>query len=447
MEFTPWTILVDAGLIGVLLVIGAGLRAVIRPIQQLMIPASVLAGILGLILGPHMLGWLPFSDQLSTYSSVLIAVVFAAVAMTDDFDIRKLNRNVGGFAAHGVLMYALQVSLGMALVLMVLQPLFDAPDAMGVILFAGWAGGYGTAAAMGDAFAGTSPEIATLAFTSATVGLITGVVGGIIQAQIAARRGHVKAFSSMSTLPEAERTGVIRQVNKRPSIGQHTHTGSSIESLGFQVSVVVMIAAAAYGLSLVIEYFWSSLAVPVFVLAFLTGLVMRAVMAKGRVAKYIDKPTLQSISGTATDVLIVAGIASIQPQVVADFGIELIIVFVFGLILTLFLGLWVAPRLMHDGWFERSIFTWGWSTGAVATGIAMLRVVDPELKSNTLEDFGIAYIPVTPVEITAVTFVPPLVIAGAAWAVVGIWGVIAVVAVIAGLFIARANRREAALAK
>ena len=446
MEFTPWTILVDAGLIGLLLIIGAGLRAVIRPIQSLMIPASVIAGILGLVLGPQVLGWLPFSDQLSTYSSVLIAVVFAAVAMTDDFDVRKLNRNVGGFAAHGVLMYSLQVALGMAVVLIVLQPLFDSPDSLGVILFAGWAGGYGTAAAMGDAFADTSPEIASLAFTSATVGIIVGIVGGLIQARIAASRGRVQAFSSISSLPEEERTGVISEVNKRPSIGQHTHTGSSIESLGFQVSVVVMIAAVAYGLSLVIEYFWPALAVPVFVLAFLTGLLMRAIMSKGRVAKYIDKPTLQSISGTATDVLIVAGIASIQPQIVADFGVELILMFVFGLALTLFLGLWVAPRLMHQGWFERALFTWGWSTGAVATGIAMLRVVDPQLKSGTLEDFGLAYIPVTPVEITAVTFVPVLVMAGAAWAVVGIWGAIAVAAVIVGLFIARANRREAAAA-
>ena len=95
---------------------------------------------------------------------------------------------------------------------------------------------------------------------------------------------------------------------------------------------------------------------------------------------------------------------------------------------------------MQQGWFERSIFTWGWSTGAVATGIAMLRVVDPELKSGTMEDFGLAYIPVTPVEITAATFVPPLIFAGAAWAVVGIWGAIAVAAIIFGMFLARRNR-------
>src|SRR5699024_12195605 len=119
-----------------------------------------------------------------------------------------------------------------------------------------------------------------------------------------------------------------------------------------------------------------------------------------------------------------AGIESIQPHVGARLVNSLTMRFFLGLGLTLFLGLCVAPRLMQHGWFERSIFTWGWSTGAVATCIAMLRVVDPELKSGTMEDFGLAYIPVTPVEITAATFVPPLIFAGAAWAVVGIWGAI-----------------------
>jgi len=407
MDVTPWTNFVDAGLIGILLIIGAGLRAVIKPIQNMMIPASVLAGGLGLLLGPQVLGWLPFSDQLSTYSSVLIAVVFAAVAMTDDFDIRKLNRNVAGFAAHGVLMYSLQVALGMAVVLLVLQPLFDSPDALGVVLFASWAGGYGTAAAMGDAFAASNPEKASLGFTAATVGVTIGIVGGLIQARVAARKGHVQAFTSINHLPKQDRTGLIEEPSKREPIGLHTFTGSSIESLGFHASMVVMIAAAAYGLSVAIQNVWPTLTMPVFVLAFLTGLVVRAAMSKAKIVTFVDKTSLQSISGTATDILIVAGITSIQPQVVAEFGLELLLLLVFGLILILFLGLWVAPRLMQDGWFERSIFVWGWAIGAVSTGIALLRVVDPALKSGTLEDFGVAYLPVIPVEITAVTFVPP----------------------------------------
>ena len=47
-QFTAWSVLVDAGLIGALLAVGTLARAVIRPLQTLMIPASVIAGILGL---------------------------------------------------------------------------------------------------------------------------------------------------------------------------------------------------------------------------------------------------------------------------------------------------------------------------------------------------------------------------------------------------------------
>jgi ESS family glutamate:Na+ symporter len=122
--------------------------------------------------------------------------------------------------------------------------------------------------------------------------------------------------------------------------------------------------------------------------------------------------------------------------------VSLLVLFVVGLALCLFLGLWVAPRVMPEGWFERQLFTWGWATGAVATGVALLRIIDPKLNSRTLEDFSIAYLPVLPVEITAVTFAPILVIAGAAWAVVGIWGAITVVALIAAIVIARSNRSQ-----
>ncbi|WHS34171.1 sodium/glutamate symporter [Auritidibacter ignavus] len=442
MEFTPWVALTDATLIGVLLLIGAVLRAWIRPIQTLMIPASVLGGILGLIFGPMVLGWLPFSDQLSTYSSVLIAGVFACVAMTDDFNIFKLNRTVGGFAAQGVMIYALQVSLGMLLVLVLLQPLFGTGDEVGVVLFAGWAGGYGTAAAMGDAFAESDPELSTLAFTSATVGLVVGIVGGLIQARIGAMRGQVEAFASMSALPEEERTGLIRQVNKRPSIGQHTFSGSSVETLAIQISLVVATAGAGYGITEWIQGRLPELSVPVFVVAFLIGLVARAVMSRLNVAKYVDPGSLNSTSGAFTDVLIVCGIASIDPSVAAGNWLELSILFVFGLVLCLFLGQVIAPRIIQHGWFERQLFTWGWSTGGVSTGIAMLRVVDPKLKSGTLEDFGLAYLPVTPVEITAVTFVPGLVLAGLAWTVVGIWGAIAVVTIVAAFILARMNARD-----
>ena len=55
--------------------------------------------------------------------------------------------------------------------------------------------------------------------------------------------------------------------------------------------------------------------------------------------------------------------------------------------------LWFAGRRsFRNFWFERSLFTFGWNTGVVGTGVALLRVVDPRLRSGTLEDYGLAYL-------------------------------------------------------
>lgn len=331
----------------------------------------------------------------------------------------------------------------MALVLLVLGPLLGAPDALGALLFAGWAGGFGSAAAMGQVFGDAGqPEIQLLTFTSATVGLLVGVVGGIIQAKVGAMRGHAQQFAGVRTVPQELRTGVLPQDRERPSIGTHTFSGASIESLGFQVGVIAAISAAAYGISEVLGVLWPAVAFPVFSIAFLVGLAARALFRAGRASRFVDPETLRSVSvsGTATDLLIVCGIASIVPTLVRGYLLELAILFLVGLAVCLVLGIVVAPRVMEGAWFEKQLFTWGWATGAVSTGIALLRIVDPKLKSRTLEDFAIAYIPVLPVEVAAVTFVPSLILAGAAWASVGIWGAIAVAAAVFLLVRGRSRR-------
>lgn len=442
-EFSPSALLVDAGLIGGLLVIGTILRAKISAIQTMMIPAGVIAGVLGLVFGPNVLGWLPFSDQLGEYTSLLIVLVFACLAMTSDFNILKIGRSVAGFASYGVLIYAAQTAIGMGLVLLVLGPLFGAPDHVGLLLFAGWAGGFGSAAAIGTVFADSGdPAVQSLAFTAATVGLLVGVVGGIIQAKYGAVKGYAREFSGLDKVPAELRTGILDDNVEQPAIGTHKFSGSAIESLTFQAGIVAGVSAGAYGINVILGELIPSVAFPLFSIAFLVGLVLRALLSATSTTKFIDKDTQSSISGSATDILMVCGIASVVPSFVVDQWLSLLILFVVGLALCLFLGLWVAPRVMEEGWFERQLFTWGWATGAVATGIALLRIVDPKLNSRTLEDFSLAYLPVIPVEVTAVTFAPLLVIAGASWAVVGIWGAITVVAVAAAFVVVAGNRRS-----
>ena len=75
---------------------------------------------------------------------------------------------------------------------------------------------------------------------------------------------------------------------------------------------------------------------------------------------------------------------------------------------------------MPDYWFEKAIFTWGWYTGTMAMGIALLRVVDPEMRSRCLDEYAVAYLFIAPVEISLVTFAPVAFVSGNGWSFIAV---------------------------
>ena len=81
MEFTPWLLFTDIGWISLLLLVGTILRAKVGFIQKMFLPASIIAGILALVLGPNGFGLIPFSNQMGTYPSILIAIIFGCLPL------------------------------------------------------------------------------------------------------------------------------------------------------------------------------------------------------------------------------------------------------------------------------------------------------------------------------------------------------------------------------
>lgn len=437
------TLVMDAGIIGILLVIGVILRAKLRSFQWLLLPAPVIAGILGFLLGPNVLGalaesnnwhigsWavqgLPLSGYIGSYTTILIAVVFGCMALSQDFSFKSMDKSLAAFTGYGVLMSAGQVFAGMLLALLVLGPVFGSPDFMGMILFASWSGGFGTSAALGDVFAANGqPEVTSIAFTAATVGMLSGLIGGVILARIGAAKGYAKAVDMRQALPESLRTGILKD-GERDEAGRHTVSGSSIETLTLHIAMIAGILALGFVLQTTSAKWLNDFALPLFTTVFLVGVFVRYLLKKTNAVKVIDAGTTKSLSGAASDALIVCGMASIEPSFVGEHLGALLLVFVLGIVFCVVLGLVVAPRTLGAHWFEKQIFTWGWATGSVATGIALLRIVDPKFESHTVDDFGYAYIPLIPIEGAAVAVAPLMIIAGASWAVLGIWGALAAI--------------------
>ena len=403
--FTPWTIVVDLGIISALMLLGKLIRVKVKGIQRFLFPPAVIAGILGLILGPEVLGWLPLSGSLGTYAGILIAFVFAALPFTSTSKAREVAKvkRMWGYSQGGML---LQWGFGGLLGILILGKIWPLNDSFGITMPAGFCGGHGSAAALGDAFANFGQdEVLTLAMTSATVGIICSIILGLIYLRIGTKRGWSACLTEAENLPEELRTGLVQPENRK-SIGEGMFSTISISTLTFNLSVIALVVLGGYLISKGVTRMAPSLELPVFSCSYIVGMLVKLVCDRTKVSERICPETAQSLSGAFTDYLVAFGIASIKISVVTQYLVPMIILFACGLLFTTCYVFFAAKHIFKEYWFEKAMFSWGWFTGTMAMGMALLRIADPESRSHCVDHYGIAYIFIAPVEIALITFAP-----------------------------------------
>lgn len=424
-EFTPWTLFADFGFISMLLLVGKFLRVKVKGVQKLFIPPSLLAGLLGLALGPNGLGWIPLSEHLATYSAILIALVFGALPLSSPpFTLKTVTNRVGPVWAYAQLGLLLQWALVGLFGLWVLKLFWpELNDAFGIMLPAGFYGGHGTAAAVGAAFNDLGWEDASsLSMTTATLGVMCSVFGGLMLVKWGARKGHTSFIADFDDLPHEMRSGLLPK-EKRDSLGEATTSSISIESLTLHLSIITVIAFAGFLASKTFKMFFPMMEIPVFSCAFILGLAFNKLFDHTRVSHYINTETTQRLSSSFTDILVACGVASIKLGIVVKYAVPLTALVVGGVGIVCFVTLYLGRKLAQSYWFERTVFAWGWWTGTMAMGIALLRIVDPKQASKAMDDYAIAYLPIAPVEIVIITLAPILFANG--W---GLWLLLACLA-------------------
>ena len=403
--FTPWTLFVDIGIISLLLLAGKLMRVKIKWVQKLFIPPSLLAGFIGLACGPHGFNILPLSNQTGIYAGILIAFIFGALPLTSQ-KTKGDNKEIGKMWVYSQTGMLLQWAFGGLLGLLILNHIWPLNPAFGITMPSGFCGGHGTAAAIGQAFGQLGhDEILTLAMTAATFGIVASVILGLIFVKWGAKNKHTTYLADYKDLPSELRTGLLPP-EKRESIGESTCSSISIDSLTFNLAIICAIALGGYGISKLAAHFMPGFELPVFSCAFVFGILFKKLLDKTRASESICPQTVGHISGAMTDYLVAVGIASIKLSVVLEYIVPWAILLLSGLIVTLIYVFFMAKKLMKECWFEKALFTWGWFTGTMAMGIALLRVVDPKMKSRCMDSYALAYLFIAPVEIALITFAP-----------------------------------------
>ena len=412
--------LLDFAIASVFIMIGQLIRAKVRLIQKFFVPASMIAGFIALALGGQGLNVLPFSDSISSYPGVLIILIFAAVGVNgftfSKQEFRAEVERIGSYFSYKVLAQVIQFSLVPLFSILVISKLFPEINySFGLLLAAGFSGGHGTAAAVGSTLAKQGFADATdIAMTCATVGILAGIFGGLLFIKIGTKRGWTKYIKSFQYISGDLQTGLIWDAEKRPAMGRETMSSVVLDPLAWHLALLL----AASGAGLVVNR-WilevTGLDLPTYLVAFLIAIAMFLFFRKTGISHYIDETVINRISGTATDYLVFFGIASIKISVIVKYAIPLALLLVFGTIIVILTLLYFGPAMNKGSWFERSIFVWGYSTGVFAIGFILLRIVDPENKSKTLNDTAFAAPFTTPIEMFAWSMGPIMLMNGQHW--------------------------------
>ncbi|MEL7646887.1 MAG: sodium/glutamate symporter [Sedimentibacter sp.] len=411
MQMSFWTVILDFGLMSGLILIGQLLRAKIKFIQQLYLPASLIAGFIGLVFGPNGLKLIPFSTFFGSYSGVLIVLVFATLPIGQEkVDLKESKEGIGNMWGYSLLTYVGQYLFALLLGIIIFVPIFKTHPGFGYMLPAGFVGGHGTAAAVGTAFAGLGWDEATsLGMTSATVGILSGLIVGIILIKRATKRGDTNYIGDFESLPNSFRTGLL-QDEERPVMGKEPFSTISVDPLAMHFALILFVSILAKYLANFILSINPKINLPIFTLAVIVGFILQAILNKTGGSKYVDKRVITRIGSTCTDYLVGFGVASIQLGIVVKYAIPLIILFALGIAYNIFMVLFLAPRMFKKCWFEKGIYTFGWASGVTAIGITLLRITDPEFKSKTLDDFSLGYLFGTmPAELILVSITPILI--------------------------------------
>jgi ESS family glutamate:Na+ symporter len=127
---------------------------------------------------------------------------------------------------------------------------------------------------------------------------------------------------------------------------------------------------------------------PLFPLCMMGGILLQFFVRKAGKDMLIDRVQMERISGASLDFLVVSAVATIRLDVVLAHWMPLLALVVAGVVWSAFTVLYFGPRLFQTAWFERAIADFGQATGVTATGLMLLRTVDPENKTCAAASFG-----------------------------------------------------------
>lgn len=403
------------GLAGTMICFGMFLRARIPFLRNMLVPASVVAGILGFVL-MNVLAAVPvevaqagsgeatttnllqhiFGVNANVFTEIvnhLFTISFISISLTsapkgEGNGAKNMMKGALGLGIVWCLLYALTPLVATAVMMLIGKP-FEMDSIYGMMIQFGFCQGPGQAASFGAIFeADGHANAAMVGMAFASVGFIAAFLVGIPAAKLGMKK-HVAKHCGK--LDEVTLRGYLRKEEQTEHMVKDTTVNSNLETLGFHFAIIGVCYVLAYFIGQVLNLIpslGSSLSSMMFMNGMYAAYIVKFIMKKLKI-DYLLENTLQSkITGWTSDFLVVCAFMAVSVQIISQWLVPIFVVCLVTVVVTFIVCFYFGSRFGGSNDFERTLGLYGTCCGTVPSGISLVRIVDPNFHTSTAVELG-----------------------------------------------------------
>ena len=394
-----WNAVVQMGIIAATILFANLLRRRFKFIRMSMMPTAVLGGLLLLLVKVVMdkcfdITFLNnvFLEKL-TYHGIAVGFIAMSLRVPERDEKQPMNHVGLRSGATIVSSYMIQGIFGLAISLALAYTVMpDLFKAAGVLLPLGYGQGPGQANNTGSVYQNDWGFAGGRSFglAIAAAGYLSACIVGVWYLNHLLRKGKIKKLDQ----EVVDGSVTVDRFQHRDEMP----VAESLDRLSMQFALVLRVYLITYlatwgitsGLSAISEGLGKTLNGLLWGFNFMIGSgiaigarVLLKNLKKHRVMEkqYQNNYLLSRISGLAFDIMIIAGIASIDIEDLKGLWLPFALMVVAGATVTLFNLKYVCKRIYPTYYYEGLVSMYGMMTGTISSGVLLLREVDPQLET------------------------------------------------------------------
>ncbi len=385
------------GLASVMLCLGMFLRAKVSFFRKMLIPSSVIGGIVGIFFMNIVSGMeVDIGTSPEMYTMIvnhLFTISFISISLTStprkSSTAKDVMKGAVGLGLVWCLLYAV-TPLAATMIVSILGKSRDMDAVYGMLIQFAFCQGPGQSAAYGAIFEqyGWS-NASTVAIAFSVVGFIAAFLVGIPAAKMGIEKGIAK---NCGKLDEAILKGYLVKEEQKEYMVKDTTCSSNIETLAFHFALIGVCYILAVGIARILAY------IPGFLGASMSGMMFMNGMYAAYIIKWLMKRLhldflqenmLQGkITGWTADYLVVCAFMAVSVSIIKDWILVILIVSAAITVITALVCFYFGARFGGINDFERTLGLYGTCTGTVPSGVALVRIVDPNFHTATSVELG-----------------------------------------------------------